>query len=119
MDFSVREAPASTEIVLSGRMTFADHDTFRDVIATFERPAGHRVVFDLSRLDWFDLRNMLQVAQSVATAALSRTESRGAHQRDDYPGLIEDWTCNQIISLRDGRMSIERGPRIVAQEAAE
>ncbi|MGE0627662.1 MAG: L-aspartate oxidase [Hyphomicrobiaceae bacterium] len=82
-------------------------------------PPGTPASFDLSRLDWFDLRNMLQVAQSVATAALSRTESRGAHQRDDYPGLIEDWTCNQIISLGDGRMSIERGPRIVAQEAAE
>ena len=47
------------------------------------RPAGTRGAFDMQRLDWLDLRNMLPVARSVAQAALARTESRGAHQRED------------------------------------
>ena len=33
-----------------------------------------------------DLRNMLLVSECVAKAALQRTESRGGHTRDDYPG---------------------------------
>ena len=50
-----------------------------------ERPAGDAKAFDMRRLEWFDLRNMLLVARVVAEAALARRESRGAHQREDFP----------------------------------
>jgi len=38
-----------------------------------------------------DLRNMLAVSECVARAALERTESRGGHTRDDFPGMSPDW----------------------------
>ena len=81
-------------------------------------PVGAPGAFDLARLDWFDLRNMLLVARVVTAAALARTESRGAHQREDHPGLIEDWRLNQIVTLDAGRPVITRGPLLAAQEAA-
>src|SRR5208282_5681912 len=56
-----------------------------------ERPPGGDAAFDLQRLEWFDLRNMLTVARAVAAAALLRTESRGAHQREDRPELLPQW----------------------------
>jgi succinate dehydrogenase / fumarate reductase flavoprotein subunit len=34
-----------------------------------------------------DLRSMLAVSQAVTKAALERTESRGGHTRNDYPGM--------------------------------
>ncbi len=51
-----------------------------------------------------DLRNMLLVSESIAKAALARTESRGGHTRDDYPMTSDDWgTKNLVVSLdRDG-----------------
>jgi succinate dehydrogenase/fumarate reductase flavoprotein subunit len=58
--------------------------------------------FDMQRLEWFDLRNMLLVAHTVASAALRREESRGAHQREDYPGMLPEWQVNQLAVL-DGR----------------
>src|SRR3982075_2020625 len=42
-----------------------------------ERPIGEGGAFDLRRLEWFDLRNMLTVARTVAAAALAGTESPG------------------------------------------
>jgi succinate dehydrogenase/fumarate reductase flavoprotein subunit len=81
-------------------------------------PVGGPAAFDLARLDWLDLRNMLLVARAVAAAALARTESRGAHQRDDYTGLSEDWTRNQIVSLEHGKPVIAKGQLIPAEEAA-
>jgi succinate dehydrogenase/fumarate reductase flavoprotein subunit len=83
-----------------------------------EMPVGSPGAYDMSRLDWFDLRNMLLVARVVTQAALMRTESRGAHQRYDYPGLIDDWTRNQIVNLEGGRLVFTSGPLIPAEVAA-
>ena len=52
----------------------------------------------MRRLDWFDLRNMLLVARLVAEAALARSESRGAHQREDFPDMLAEWRRRQFAS---------------------
>ena len=63
---------------------------------------------DPVRLDALDLRTMLLVAEAVTRCALLRSESRGAHQREDYPEQSPDWVLNQIISWRDGHWTIVR-----------
>jgi len=83
-----------------------------------DRPFGTQDKFDMQRLDWFDLRNMLQVARAVTEAAALRTESRGAHQREDFPGMLPEWRVNQVIRLHNGRLDIAPAP-IVAMEAAQ
>jgi succinate dehydrogenase / fumarate reductase flavoprotein subunit len=67
-----------------------------------EVPFCSASAFDPVLVDWLDLRNMLLVAQSVAVPALARTESRGAHQREDHPGLDDSWCVNQIVALSRG-----------------
>ncbi|MGV9297244.1 fumarate reductase/succinate dehydrogenase flavoprotein subunit [Amycolatopsis sp. NPDC003676] len=44
-----------------------------------------------------DLRNMLLVSECVARAALTRTESRGGHTRDDYPSMDADWRHRLLV----------------------
>ncbi|SMF71810.1 succinate dehydrogenase / fumarate reductase flavoprotein subunit/fumarate reductase (CoM/CoB) subunit A [Tistlia consotensis] len=84
-----------------------------------ERPPGAPGPYDLGRLDWFDLRSMLLVAEAVTTAALARRESRGAHQRDDFP-LMDDaaWRLHQTLSLKDGALALGRAP-VQAPRAAD
>jgi succinate dehydrogenase / fumarate reductase, flavoprotein subunit len=74
-----------------------------------EIPFSSAAAFDPVLVDWLDLRNMLLVAQSVAMPALARTESRGAHQREDHPGLDDDWGVNQLIALSRGGIELSRG----------
>jgi succinate dehydrogenase / fumarate reductase flavoprotein subunit/fumarate reductase (CoM/CoB) subunit A len=74
-----------------------------------DAPAGGTGGFDMQRLDWFDLRNMLMVARAVAQASLARKESRGAQQREDHPQMSPEWNVNQFITLKDGRLHVERG----------
>jgi succinate dehydrogenase / fumarate reductase flavoprotein subunit len=60
-----------------------------------------------------DLHNMLLVSESVARAALERTESRGGHTRDDYPLTDNDFwgKRNVIISLsREGQVEVRHQP---------
>ena len=75
-----------------------------------ERPAGSAAAFDLQRLDWFDLRNMIAVAQAVAQSALNRSESRGAHQREDFPAMLPQWQVHQSAKWRDGTVQISGAP---------
>jgi len=81
-------------------------------------PPGDGNRFDMRRIDWFDLRNMLLVARVVAEAALARTETRGAQQREDYPQLSPDWAFNQIARLGDARIELSSGQRATAVVAS-
>ena len=81
-------------------------------------PPGDGDRFDMRRIEWFDLRNMLLVARVVAEAALARTETRGAQQREDFPQLSPDWAFNQIARLQGTRIELSGGPRAVAVAAS-
>ena len=55
-----------------------------------------------------DLQNMLLVSRCVAAAALLRTESRGGHTREDYPGMAPDWRRRLLVcSLDDSGLHID------------
>ena len=58
--------------------------------------------FAIELTDWHELRSALLVAEAVAVAALAREESRGAHQRDDFPETSSGWRANQEIIQRSG-----------------
>jgi succinate dehydrogenase / fumarate reductase flavoprotein subunit len=82
-----------------------------------ERPAGDNAAFDLRRLEWFDLRNMLTVARTVAMAALARRESRGAHQREDFPGMLPQWRINQVARLGADGVALTPVPAVIPTAA--
>jgi succinate dehydrogenase/fumarate reductase flavoprotein subunit len=82
-----------------------------------DRPFGAPTTFDLRRLEWFDLRNMLLVARVVAATALAREESRGAHQREDFSAMEPAWRVNQTVRRRDGKIVLARSPAAVEMAA--
>jgi succinate dehydrogenase / fumarate reductase, flavoprotein subunit len=91
---------------------------FAEMTAKFgELPPPSHNAFDLQRLEWLDLRNMALVAQAVAQAALRRTESRGAHQREDFPELSAEWTVNQLIHLSRGKLNVTSARPLKAEVA--
>jgi succinate dehydrogenase / fumarate reductase flavoprotein subunit len=58
-----------------------------------------------------DLRNMLAVCRCVALAALERTESRGGHTREDFPGMDPKWRgVNLVCTLEGGGITLRHQP---------
>ena len=56
------------------------------------------MIFNTSRVEAYELRNLLEVAQATAKASLERQESRGAHSRVDYPKRDDDkWLCHSLV----------------------
>ena len=124
-DIERTDLPNSAELILSLQDTMADDvGSFRtgpkleraitriDRLARDlgERSFGDRAPFDMQRIDWLDLRNMVLVARTVARAALRRAESRGAHQREDFPGMLAHWRVNQVVRWQDGAIDLTSAP---------
>jgi succinate dehydrogenase/fumarate reductase flavoprotein subunit len=66
-----------------------------DAAATIEALVANRAI-----------HNRLLAAETILTAALRRTESRGAHQRRDFPATDERWTCHIAAVLRDRELAL-------------
>ncbi len=124
-DATTKPSHNTAAMVAHLQATMADHvgpfrtgaklSTALDEIAALasdlgEHPSGHAAAFDLQRLEWFDLRNMLSVAHAVTATALKRSESRGAHQREDFPKMLPQWQVHQRVQLRDGELKISGAP---------
>jgi len=57
------------------------------------------------------LGNMLTASKMICRTALLRSESRGAHYRQDFPEQNnKDWLCNILLVKKDGHMALSTKP---------
>jgi succinate dehydrogenase / fumarate reductase flavoprotein subunit len=69
------------------------------------------MVFNTDLLEAWELGCMLDVAQVTAEAALARTESRGAHAREDFPKRDdENWLKHSLAYLENGGVRLRYKP---------
>ncbi len=63
----------------------------------------HGKVFNMDLLNTWELGNLLDIAEVVTVSALARTESRGAHAREDYPKRDDmNWLKHTLACRVDG-----------------
>ncbi|MCB1664589.1 MAG: succinate dehydrogenase flavoprotein subunit [Pseudomonadales bacterium] len=73
--------------------------------------------FNTARIEALELENLFEVAEATAIAAETRTESRGAHARDDYQERDdENWLCHSLYFPADkkvGKRAVNFAPKTV------
>jgi fumarate reductase flavoprotein subunit len=82
-------------------------DRFRDI-----RLDDHGHLFNTELIAALELSCMLEVAETMAQCAMERTESRGAHQRTDYPARNDEkFLAHSLVHRNaDGRPRVEYAP---------
>jgi succinate dehydrogenase / fumarate reductase flavoprotein subunit len=67
--------------------------------------------FNTDLLGLLELGNLLDISYLTAAAARERTESRGAHARDDHPARDDArWLRHSLAWLKDGRVTTDSRP---------
>jgi succinate dehydrogenase flavoprotein subunit len=77
----------------------------------------HGKIFNTEMINIWELGNLLEIAEIVTVAALARTESRGAHARDDYPKRDDvNWLKHTLAWVKsDGAIELRYKPVVITK----
>ena len=72
--------------------------------------------FNTDLLEALELESLLGLAETILVSAAARTESRGAHYREDFPERDdENWLKHTLIKKTDGEPNISYKPVTITQ----
>jgi fumarate reductase (CoM/CoB) subunit A len=80
-------------------------------------PKGRR--FNLGWVEAVQIPYMLDVAEMIAMSARSRSESRGAHYREDYPESEGAWLTHTRVAKKESEMTVDTVPVTVTTHQPE
>jgi len=93
-------------------------DKLRELKERFERVelADHSLTFNTELTSVLELEYLLDVAEAIAHSALARTESRGSHQRTDYPDRDDEKFLKHSLAYRtEGNPRIEYSDVVITR----
>jgi len=101
MNYQIEDSAQETVCRLAGRMTFADHEAFREILTQVDDRQGRKMVFDLSALEFVDSSGlgMFIVARDAAMKMGRAFALRGA--RGDVRSLIAIAKFHKMFDIVD------------------
>jgi len=105
-------------VMFDGVGIFRTNDGMADALAKVRtlrqrfknvRIADTGKVFNTELLNAWELGNLLDLAEVVALSALTRTESRGGHAREDYPKRDDANWMKHTLAWRQGDGGVQLG----------
>ncbi len=109
------------QIMQKHAAVFRTHELLEEglekIIAAYKKLKDIRItdrskVWNTDLVEALELSNLLPLAVTTLACAINRTESRGAHARDDYPDRDdENWMKHSLVTMQeDGQTNIDYRP---------
>jgi succinate dehydrogenase/fumarate reductase flavoprotein subunit len=71
--------------------------------------------YNLAWIEAMEVPFMLDVAEMMVQSALTRTESRGGHYREDYPNTNQSWLKHVLVKKEDDAMVLGTAPVVITK----
>ncbi len=104
---------ADCGVFRTGEMLTRALDSVRDIKARYADVAiaDHGCVFNTELLEARELGYLIDCAETTVMAALARTESRGAHSREDFPERDDtNWLKHSLAFRGDAGPVLDSRP---------
>lgn len=88
-----------------------------DDLPNMRAPSGR--TFNPGWIEAIQVPCMLDVAEMIINSALLRTESRGAHFRDDYPETKTEWLKHTRVMKESDHMELSSAPVMITKSNPE
>jgi succinate dehydrogenase / fumarate reductase flavoprotein subunit len=77
----------------------------------------HGKIFNTELINIWELGNLLDIAEVTTVVALARTESRGAHAREDFPKRDDvNWLKHSLAWMKpDGKIVLDYKPVVITK----
>lgn len=73
-------------------------------------------IFNTDLLEAIELGSLLDVSEAIVEGAIARTESRGAHMREDYPNRDdEEWLAHTLAYRTSGGIQLKKKPVVLTR----
>jgi len=73
-------------------------------------------IFNMEMINAWELGNLLDLAELTTVSALTRTESRGGHSREDYPDRDDkNWLKHTLAWDRNGQIELKYKPVVITR----
>ena len=74
-------------------------------------------IFNTEMINIWELGNLLDISEVITVSALARTESRGAHAREDYPKRDDaNWLKHTLAWVKpDGEIKLGYKPVVITK----
>ena len=97
MELEARTTPSATEVRLTGRLEFTDHDRLEDIIALFA--GARRLVLDLSGLEFIDSAGLGMLLILQEEAAQRNVALVVARPRDEVRRSLELARFGDLLAI--------------------
>ena len=71
--------------------------------------------YNLAWIEALEVPYMLDVAEMMVQSALTRTESRGGHYREDYPNTDQSWLKHVLVKKENDTMVVGTAPVVITK----